>query len=278
VASVTAYDAAAALLDPTHVAVTGSISALSGEGSLTLTWDDPSVMEMGNYRCVVNGIDARGHHTEMTAELTMTSVTPTVLDLIDDIKHKMNGNQNSLQHEIDLLKQENGQQKKEIDTLQLELQQKNSHSEQEIALLKDQIKRCSDSVAFHAYMKYPWDVDSGETVQFKQTISNYGGGYNSTTGIFVAPRPGLYFFNCNAMCYTSKEVRLYMKVNSGIVSSLYAGMDHDNKDSATMTATVHLNKGDQVRVVANGASVFRSNTYVNVFSGHLLHADDCRKR
>lgn len=40
-------------------------------------------------------------------------------------------------------------------------------------------------------------------IKFETILAEYGGGYNNDTGIFVAPRTGLYFLSCSMLDHMS---------------------------------------------------------------------------
>ena len=49
---------------------------------LELPWKDPSKMTLGGYTCFVNGIDRQGHPVVLTGALQMTSVSPSISDVV----------------------------------------------------------------------------------------------------------------------------------------------------------------------------------------------------
>ena len=55
----------------------------------------------------------------------------------------------------------------------------------------------TEGVAFTAYTTGDQEADSGQTIQFPQTVINHGGAYEPGTSRFTAPSTGYYFIFIN---------------------------------------------------------------------------------
>ena len=95
---------------------------------------------------------------------------------------------------------------------------------------------------------------------FDTIVTNEGGAYNPITGLFRAPRPGLYFFIWSAKIRPGTQTFTELSVNSHPVASATTdgtGL-HSSYQTATAHAIVRLKSGD--------------NVWVDAFVGHLLLA------
>jgi len=73
---------------------------------------------------------------------------------------------------------------------------------------------------------------------------NEGGGLNGTTGIFRAPKPGIYrfWFSCHKT-HIGTPLHIDLKVNGANIGNAYAPLPYT---SATVHAVVKLKTGDEV--------------------------------
>ena len=110
---------------------------------------------------------------------------------------------------------------------------------------------------------------------------------NLTSGIFTAPRPGIYFFSFTGLAgfpYASSSkvslgVSLYL--NGGRIGLGYveeANTVANQKSPLTLQSTLNLKKGDQVWVEINYASTgaFLFDNYIDHythFTGFMLQED-----
>ncbi|XP_060566967.1 coadhesin-like [Ruditapes philippinarum] len=134
----------------------------------------------------------------------------------------------------------------------------------------------SDSgVAFNAYYVTDFSPVSGQTMIFSKTLLNEGDAYNTSTGIFVAPRNGTYTFEAQMCTGHRKSMQFDIMVGSVVHATAY-GYDYDNADCVSTHAIVKLNTGDRVSVEWKYWSYATSNVilqnvnfYRNSFSGKL---------
>ena len=64
------------------------------------------------------------------------------------------------------------------------------------------------AVAFTALLSKHTDVSSRAVVKYDRILSNVGGAYHPSTGIFTAPYKGVYRISCSLMSNLSNNVHL----------------------------------------------------------------------
>jgi len=132
VASVTEFDPPMALLAAGDLEVKGSVS---GPGAfLQLAWGRPQMVALGGYRCTVTGVDTDGQKTNMTSSLNLTSVQPTIDDVIDVFNRKFRQQHETItkqQQDMDRLTDDNTQQQIVISNQQNEIMQLSQHASQQ---------------------------------------------------------------------------------------------------------------------------------------------------
>ena len=128
--------------------------------------------------------------------------------------------------------------------------------------------------AFTVY--YPQAGSRYGTIRFTRVITNTGGQYNTSTGIFTCQYPGMYVFALHlenvykerAYCYIRKDQSNFLRVSSssGNSTSYYISSTH---------AVIHLDRGDEVDVGSceNIPGIFKSSDGGTSFSGFLLKDD-----
>lgn len=117
-------------------------------------------------------------------------------------------------------------------------------------------------------------------ITYSHIFINLGNGYNQQTGIFTAPRAGVYSLaltvysdagspgNTLAACAA-------LQVNGKSVAEPREKNMQDQEDSATAVVAVHLNAGDKVSVnLPIGCFLCDNKSHYNTFSGFLLYATD----
>ncbi|XP_060559857.1 cerebellin-3-like [Ruditapes philippinarum] len=104
-------------------------------------------------------------------------------------------------------------------------------------------------VAFHATIDkntgYPYAVSHltvGQVIVFDQEKVNIGSGYHRSTGLFIAPLPGVYMFSASVM--TKGEIQLNI-VKNGVPT---AGMFASDRQQGSVTMVTELQVGDEILV------------------------------
>ena len=113
-------------------------------------------------------------------------------------------------------------------------------------------------------------LGSRAVVKYNRILSNVGGAYHPSTGIFTAPYKGIYSISCSLLSETSNDVHLQITKNGAKMSFLYSGSS--TYPHAGQTLQLLLNKGDKIWIQNRNAKVAKLYDYsaYNVFSGALI--------
>uniref|UniRef100_A0A3B4EDC1 C1q domain-containing protein n=1 Tax=Pygocentrus nattereri TaxID=42514 RepID=A0A3B4EDC1_PYGNA len=112
---------------------------------------------------------------------------------------------------------------------------------------------------------------SGFILVFRKKITDVGKTYNTITGVFTAPRRGVYYFRFNLLgCSSSNGV--FVSLNKNKEQILYVTeKPRGSCETASGGATLLLRKGDHVYVVLNrNSEIFDNKNNYCTFSGFLL--------
>ncbi|XP_071166059.1 heavy metal-binding protein HIP-like [Mytilus edulis] len=108
-----------------------------------------------------------------------------------------------------------------------------------------------------------------DIVKFNDVKINIGGGYDSSTGIFTAPRSGIYIISCTIMASGSSEVQFQLNKNDQLYTNGYA--TKSGYAAQTINSLVDLRKGDKMYIKhRTGASQPVYGEHFSTFSGYLL--------
>ena len=126
-------------------------------------------------------------------------------------------------------------------------------------------------VAFTAMLSKDTTIGPFATLKYDHVVTNWGGAYRPTTGIFTAPYDGLYSISCTLMSHPSNYVHLGIMKNGQIISILFS---HSNTyPQASQTLHLILNKGDRIWMRNNNnnqnAKITDGKVH-NIFSGILI--------
>ncbi|XP_062589600.1 uncharacterized protein LOC134251230 [Saccostrea cucullata] len=122
---------------------------------------------------------------------------------------------------------------------------------------------------------YSAKVNGNNVILFQKVISNEGGAYNPSTGVFSAPVSGVYVFSCFILKDKTTNF-VYLEVNGlkkfSIVSHSPSG-SRDGLESAGNLAVLNLQQGDRVIMTSTVESNLRSASEApsTTFSGFLLY-------
>ncbi|KAK7092356.1 complement C1q tumor necrosis factor-related protein 3-like [Littorina saxatilis] len=145
----------------------------------------------------------------------------------------------------------------------------------ELTAVKAELNAVKTNVAFHArHSSDPFSVASQGTIVYDNVVTNIGDGYDIKSGIFTAPVSGTYVFfaNCMAVVGTSEEA--YITLGGVVVGACYSWEPQGSEiHQGAGMATVHVLKGQAVRVqLLENAENVRGGHW-NSFSGFLVRAD-----
>ena len=111
---------------------------------------------------------------------------------------------------------------------------------------------------------------NGEILKFDKVLTNNKNCYNPTTGVFTAPKTGLYQVSATVMSSSSKDVHVHLWQNKNRLVSLYGAVGYNE---ATANTVLNLKKNDRLYLKVKGNSRAIYNTKAepySTFSGYLL--------
>ncbi|VDI11058.1 Hypothetical predicted protein [Mytilus galloprovincialis] len=127
---------------------------------------------------------------------------------------------------------------------------------------KDRNKR----TAFMANFKKTVTASTDYVFKFDKVRANQGNSYNPNTGMFTAPREGLYHFSTTLTVYkTGNAAFLLMKNDKYYIRGYIVPTQHS---SHTLSVLIDLKKGDTVYVKSGNSYVVQQD--YSYFSGYLL--------
>ena len=133
----------------------------------------------------------------------------------------------------------------------------------------------SSPVYFYVQRNEPYNISG--TIPFQNERLNVGRGMNITSGIFTAPKSGIYFFSfsgvkdvpANALFIDLYRISDYVTYITSAIGANVAGLI-----TATLSLTLSLKSGDQISLRLYSGQLYDDNVahYTN-FIGMLLQED-----
>ena len=106
-------------------------------------------------------------------------------------------------------------------------------------------------------------------VKFEDVRVNRGQGYDPSTGVFTAPRKGLYYVSCRILGMTGRAVHYQLNKNNAFYTGVYASKGIYT--SSTLSSLVEMKKGDRVFIKhMDSSSVQIHGSHYSTFSGYFL--------
>ena len=117
----------------------------------------------------------------------------------------------------------------------------------------------------------------GVAIPFEVTRLNAGNAMNAGSGIFTAPKPGIYFFSFSGVGSTKSYIGTELYLNGNLIGTGWAETE-SNYDHPTFTlqSTLQLNAGDQIslKLTSGGNGYLDDNgSHYTHFTGWLLQED-----
>ncbi|XP_063401902.1 uncharacterized protein LOC134686159 [Mytilus trossulus] len=131
-----------------------------------------------------------------------------------------------------------------------------------------EMMRNHKSVAFSAYRTSSQVSAIKEIVRFDKVWTNEGNGYDPLTGIFTAPRAGLYHITAVVMSPSAKT--LYLRLYLNKVPTAGSHVCGDGHKTGTYDVVFSLQMGDEIYIAESGYNIYSdTGTYIT-FSGHSV--------
>lgn len=134
----------------------------------------------------------------------------------------------------------------------------------------EELLKIRDVEAFSAYRICSQTFTGSETnFKFDKIWSNIGNGYDSSTGIFTAPRQGVYHFSAHAVSAMSKN--FYFRLLHNIELTARSFLTGDGYKTGILDVILDLKKGDSVSVDSVSRYIMHSDSdNYATFSGYLI--------
>ncbi|XP_062606526.1 EMILIN-1-like [Saccostrea cucullata] len=180
-----------------------------------------------------------------------------------------------LSSSLSSLEAQQKQMKSEIQTL-------TNSQQHDITKLNDTIthlkNRVQSRVAFTAGILEEYDKHHTYTgtVKFAKVIYQVGGGYNPTTGVFTAPKAGLYLIFCTNVAYNHETFWTRIMINGSSKAGVMAYVSGSaNVFQSASNLVVHqLQVGDRVWIEVHEGSHLYSVFPETTFSVIMINGSD----
>lgn len=114
--------------------------------------------------------------------------------------------------------------------------------------------------AFTASLSYIKTINAKEILKFDKVWTNNGNHYDPNTGIFQAPREGLYHISTTVVSVKGKTVYAHIWQNETKTVGMYPDIGYNE---ATANVVLHLKEGDKITVRGGG-----NRSYLYSSEGH----------
>ena len=142
------------------------------------------------------------------------------------------------------------------------------------------LQEMKDPIVFSALKTHGTYYSGSYLTSYSKFLTNYGDGFNLQTGVFTAPRSGVYNFSASTYFGTNddqdtheisveKNNRKEMEFQSWIAHTNKWSIEND-QDTLTFDFILVLQKSDTVRLRVNDGKFQCSDWYACIFSGHFV--------
>lgn len=134
----------------------------------------------------------------------------------------------------------------------------------------------TSSVYFHVRKNTSFSNPGGNaltaTIPFEVEMMNIGNGMNLKSGVFTAPKAGIYHFAFSGLKSATGAVWVYLRLNGTNIAATH-GASETGIYTMSLEATVKLKVGDKIYMTISGGSMFDNGDHFNGFTGALLEED-----
>ena len=129
------------------------------------------------------------------------------------------------------------------------------------------------AVAFYAYMnRAERNIGTHHQLVFDVPVTNHGNGYNKHTGIFTAPRSGVYVFSFTIFPDRGSSIAVNIYRNSEVVGQVYSLIGNPNFSGTSMVAVLSMTIGDVTFIrtsstTPSSGSIFSNTDVKSSFAG-----------
>ena len=117
-------------------------------------------------------------------------------------------------------------------------------------------------------------VENGKTIIFDDVETNLGNGYDGSTGVFIAPTPGIYVFYINLLAQRQNTIESTVFRNGFPIQHVYAGTPENTYGPGGNMVVIMLQKEDNIYTKIN-KDPNRNVTLIDgpwcTFNGFLLY-------
>jgi hypothetical protein len=119
-------------------------------------------------------------------------------------------------------------------------------------------------------VKNPYTLTGiNDVVKFEDVRVNRGQGYKPSTGVFTAPRKGLYHFACLILGYKGHVVHYQLNKNDAVYTNGFS--KRGRYMASTLSVIVEMKKGDRVFIKhRTSGSEQITGSHHSTFSGYFL--------
>ncbi|BFZ22336.1 hypothetical protein BsWGS_25375 [Bradybaena similaris] len=130
---------------------------------------------------------------------------------------------------------------------------------------------CSGQIAFSVSLNDTKCIGVNEIVNFPKVATNLGNGYNSCSGVFTAPKAGLYVFHVHALSNCGADFKFRIYRNDCPCASAFANTSN-NYAMGGNTVALCLQCGERVYVksITNSSVYSDCDDFYFTFTGYLL--------